>query len=506
MKSLLFSVKPLLLVVMSTMLNVSVFAPAFASAVDPNSANSTKPQVEQKLSQIIIKYHNERSNMLESAASVGGNLTALAQVQAQRLSTLQSVAQTFGTSFVLKRQIVTGGWVYASDIALKPAEMRALAAKLASVDSTIEYAEPDYIRRPAYVPTDPLFSTNQWDMQDSKTQVGALNLPAAWDITMGQNIVVAVLDTGYRPHPDILPNLVPAQGGKANQYGYNFISSPAVARIALPAGASSVRGPDAIDLGDWVSATDTSCGPSNSSWHGTHVAGIVAAATNGIGITGVAPKAKVLPLRVLGKCGGYDSDIADAVAWAAGLHISGIPDNINRANVLNLSLGGTGVCTRTSATAYQSAIAAGTVIVIAAGNSSIDAKLSSPANCPGVITVASTSIAGGRASYSNYGGTVTVAAPGGGFTTANDQITSTLPTGTTVATNDSTYGMYSGTSQATPHVAGVVALMLSVNPRLTPAQVKSILIKTARPAPANCPGCGAGIVDAAAAVKAVTGG
>jgi serine protease len=145
------------------------------------------------------------------------------------------------------------------------------------------------------------------------------------------------------------------------------------------------------------------------------------------------------------------------------------------------------------------------VIVVAAGNEALDARLSSPANCPGVITVASNSITGGRASYSNYGATVSVTAPGGGFTTAADRILSTLPSGKTVATDDTTYGLMAGTSQATPHVAGVIALMMAVNPKLTSAQVRSILIKTARPAPANCPGCGAGIVDAAAAVKAASG-
>ncbi|MBR7791621.1 S8 family serine peptidase [Undibacterium sp. FT147W] len=160
---------------------------------------------------------------------------------------------------------------------------------------------------------------------------------------------------------------------------------------------------------------------------------------------------------------------------------------------------------KTNAAAYQSAITNGSVIVVAAGNEALDARLSSPANCPGVITVASNSITGGRASYSNYGATVSVTAPGGGFTTAADRILSTLPSGKTVATDDTTYGLMAGTSQATPHVAGVIALMMAINPKLTSAQVRSILIKTARPAPANCPGCGAGIIDAAAAVKAASG-
>ena len=505
MKAIKFPVQSL----MAICITGAVITSAFANVTETNKNGNSQPIVEQNLSQIIVKYRTDSNTSSNSyAASAGSAKAAINQVQAQRLSALQSVAQSFGATFSVKRQIVTGGWVFRSSVPLKPMQMRALAAKLAQSDRTIEYAEPDYVRHALYVPTDPLYASYQWDMQTSSTQAGGLNLPAAWDLSLGSGIVVAVLDTGYRPHPDILPNLVPAQNGAANQYGYNFISDPATARLTPAAGATSVRGYDALDQGDWVPVGDTVC-PSlagrNSSWHGTHVSGTIAAAANNIGVIGVAPSAKVLPLRVLGKCGGNDSDIADAVAWAAGISVAGVPTNTNKANVINLSLGGTGFCTKTSAAAFQLAMANGTTVVIAAGNENIDAKLSSPANCPGVITVASVSIAGGRASYSNYGGTVAVAAPGGGFTTAADVITSTLPTGLTTSTNDTTYGTMAGTSQATPHVAGVVALMLAVKPTLTPAQVKNILISTARPAPTNCPGCGAGIVDAAAAVKAAAG-
>lgn len=501
MKLFAFTAKSVLFSVVGTVLCTS----AHAFVKDPGDNSAAQSKGTQNLTQIIVKYRNERSNAAETA-SISGNKTALMQLQAQRMSALQSAAKNYGATFSLKRQIVTGGWVYRSTVSLKPSQMLALAAKLKAADASVEYAEPDYILYPAYTPTDPLFAS-QWDMQDSTAQAGGLNLSAAWDISKGDKVVVAVIDTGYRPHPDLLANLIPAPGGAAKQYGYNFISNATTGRITLPDGVTSARGPDAIDLGDWVDNTDTVCPTQvqGSSWHGTHVAGTIAAAANGTGIIGVAPNAKILPLRALGKCGGESSDIADAVAWAAGLHIDGVPDNTSKANVINLSLGGTHPCSKTNAAAYQSAMANGAVIVVAAGNESVDAKLSSPANCPGVITVASNSIAGGRASYSNYGATVSVTAPGGGFTTTADRILSTLPTGKTIATDDTTYGLMAGTSQATPHVAGVIALMMAVNPKLTPAQVRSILIKTARPAPANCPGCGAGIVDAAAAVKAASG-
>ena len=475
---------------LAILLSASVLAAPPAAA---NASTQASARPEQKLTQLIIKYHNEVT--YASAAASGAPINAQLQIQAQRLTRLQGLAQSYGSSLSVQRQIVTGGWVYRSALPLPAAQMRALARQIAAADSSIDYAEPDYIRHAMTTPAD------QWDIQASSAQPGSINLPGATALSSGANIIVAVLDTGYRPHHSLVPNLIAAPSGSG--YGYNFISDAATARLTLALGASSVRGPDALDQGDWVS--DNSCGNSDSSWHGTHVAGTIAALNNPAGTVGIAPSAKILALRVLGKCGGTDSDIADAVAWAAGIHVAGVPDNTNKAHVINLSLGGTGICSKTAAAVFQSAMAAGTVVVVAAGNESRDAKLSAPANCPGVIAVASNAITGGRASYSNYGGTVAVTAPGGGFTSATDVIYSTLPSGKTFSTDDQTYGSMAGTSQATPHVAAVVALMLAVNPKLSPAQIKAMLIKTARNAPSNCPGCGAGLVDASAAVKAAAG-
>jgi serine protease len=166
--------------------------------------------------------------------------------------------------------------------------------------------------------------------------------------------------------------------------------------------------------------------------------------------------------------------------------------------VLNLSLGGTGACDTTTQNAINSARSRGAVVVVAAGNSNTNAINSSPANCAGVITVAATNRSGGKASYSNYGTNVTIAAPGGDNGAG---ILSTLNSGTTTPAADN-YAWYMGTSMATPHVAGVVALMLSANPNLTPDDVAAKLKSTARAFPAACSGCGAGIVNAAAAVNA----
>jgi serine protease len=205
-------------------------------------------------------------------------------------------------------------------------------------------------------------------------------------------------------------------------------------------------------------------------------------------------------VRVLGKCGGYTSDIADAIVWASGGTVSGVPANANPAEVINMSLGGGGSCSTTYQTAINGAVSRGTTVVVAAGNSNTNVSSSVPANCANVIAVAATTSAGARASFSNYGTGIDISAPGQG-------ILSTLNSGTTVP-GTASYASYNGTSMAAPHVAGVVALIQSVAPTaLSPAAIESLLKSTARPLPGACSGgCGAGIVDADAAVTAALNG
>ncbi|MZF86194.1 S8 family serine peptidase [Streptomyces sp. SID5643] len=359
-------------------------------------------------------------------------------------------------------------------------------------DPQVAYVVPDRLNKPtAVTPNDTEYS-KQWDLFES---TAGMNVPAAWDTTTGSGVTVAVIDTGYVAHSDLAANIVG---------GYDFISDTAVSVDG------NGRDSNPADPGDWYN--DNECGQgipaSTSSWHGTHVAGTIAAATNnGKGVAGIAYGAKISPVRVLGKCGGYDSDIIDAITWASGGTVSGVPANTNVAKVINMSLGGGGACSSATQSAINGAVNRGTSVVVAAGNENTNASSSSPANCNNVITVAATNRAGSRASYSNYGTVVDISAPGGETRTSTaNGILSTLNSGSRTPSSEN-YAFYQGTSMATPHVAGLAALMKSANSALTPAQIESAIKANARALPGTCSGgCGAGLADAAKTVQAVKGG
>ena len=279
--------------------------------------------------------------------------------------------------------------------------------------------------------------------------------------------------------------------------GYDFISDAARARD------NNGRDSNAADQGDWRTANQCGTGvaAANSSWHGTHVAGTIAAVTNNsTGVAGTAFNARIVPIRALGLCGGSSSDIADAIVWASGGTVSGVPANANPAEVINMSLGGNGTCSNTYQNAINGAVSRGTTVVVAAGNSNANVANFTPASCANVISVASITSAGARSSFSNFGTTIDISGPG-------SAILSTLNSGTTTP-GSASYASYNGTSMAAPHVAGVVALVQSVAPTaLTPAAVETLLKNTARALPGACSGgCGAGIVNADAAVTAAING
>lgn len=401
--------------------------------------------------------------------------------------TIAEVGARRGVALSELRTLATGGKVFKIDG--RKGESKALV-QLLRESPLVEYVEEDRILKAYATPNDSQYN-QQWHYFET---TGGLRLPAAWDQTTGSGVRVAVLDTGYRPHADLAANIVG---------GYDMIADTFVSNDG------NGRDSDASDPGDWATAGQCGAGEpaSNSSWHGTHVAGTVAAVTNnGTGVAGVAYGAKVVPLRVLGRCGGYTSDIADAIVWAAGGSVSGVPANANPAKVVSLSLGGGGACDSTSQNAINTARSLGAVVIVAAGNSNQNVSNSSPANCSGVVAVAATNRAGGRAYYSNFGTLVDVAAPGGAQSFANDPegVLSTLNAGTQGPGADN-YVFYQGTSMATPHVSGVAALMFAVKPTATPDEIESALKSSARAFPATCSGCGTGIVDANAAVTAIQG-
>ena len=390
-------------------------------------------------------------------------------------------------------------------------EVVAIAQKVRS-HPHVEYAEPDFIMRITATDDEGQFA-EQWEYKAASIETGGIDLPGAWAVTTGSpQIVVAVVDSGVLPHADLVTNLLP---------GYDFVSEDPAGGF-LTANDGDGRDSDATDPGDWITAEENAgkdathgffagCGARSSTWHGTHVAGTIGATSrSGRGVVGVNAKVKILPVRAWGKCGGYSSDIVDGARWAAGLPVPNVPKNPNPAHVLNLSLDGPGTCSMSVQLAINEIIDAGKTVVVAAGNRNADAANFSPASCSGSITVGATNRAGGRASYSNFGSVVKISAPGGDTSASLENgVLSTANSGATVPLADD-YGYKQGTSMAAPHVSGIIALMLSANPDLTPAQIIAIIQTTARPFPSgtgsDCTvqSCGAGIINAAAAVGQVS--
>ena len=454
--------------------------PMVGLAFSANLAAEESPPTDR----MIIKYRNVPAAAASATAADRATLHRPAQDAAARL----------GLRMQLLRVGALDTHVMKLERRLAQAEAQRLARDIMASDAGVEYAEPDRILKPMLVPNDTQYG-QQWHYYEA---TGGLNLPLAWDKSTGAanpQVVVAVIDTGYRPHADLAANILP---------GYDFIID------TLVSNDGNGRDNSALDPGDAVLAGECGTGSAaqdRSSWHGTHVSGTIAALTNnGSGVAGVAFGAKIVPVRALGKCGGYTSDIAAGITWASGGRVTDVPDNPNPARIISMSLGGSGACDATSRDAINGARARGTVVVVAAGNSAANVANFSPASCPGVIAVAATDRGGARAYYSNFGAGVTVAAPGGDMrgNVANG-ILSTLNSGATAPGADS-YAYYQGTSMATPHVAGVVALMLAKNPALTPDEVATRLKSSARAFPGACAQCGAGIVDASAAVDAAGGG
>lgn len=320
-------------------------------------------------------------------------------------------------------------------------------------DSSIKYAEPNFILRPSFVPDDPLYSS-QWHYP-------AINMPATWDITQGSaSVIVAVIDTGvFMAHEDLTANLLST--------GYDFIISTTVSND----GNGIDSDPD--DPGDNAVL-------SLSTWHGTHVSGTIAASTNNaIGVAGVAPDIRIMPVRALGIGGGVTYDVMQSVLYAAGQANDSGTTPAQAADIINMSIGNISF-NQALADAIITANNAGTIIIASAGNDN-SSTLSYPASYPGVISVGAVGLGNDKASYSNFGSEIDLVAPGGDNSVDADsdgKLDRTIPStfvDTTTGSRQSGYAELQGTSMAAPHVAGVVALMKSVYADLTPNLLQALI-------------------------------
>jgi serine protease len=542
---------------------------ALLAPIAPHQRGLQAASASPLTARVIVKYKADSSLLRRQAQSAA----AARADRAQALGARVGLALRSGRAITGRSHVVFADGISSAELAERLAQQ-----------SDVEYAVPDQRRRILAAPNDPYYAAGpaivgltggpvvgQWYLHAPAGEVqSSINIEAAWDITPGSpGVTVAVLDTGVRfDHRDLK---TVAAGGKLLP-GYDLVG-PDLSTTGASLGTYQIANDgngidsDPSDPGDWITQAEANdpngqfyqCGAQddngnyvgeNSSWHGTQTAGLIGALTNnGEGMAGVGRNVRVLPVRVLGKCGGYDSDIIAGMYWAVNAtdpDEGGLPANPNPAQVISMSLGGPGTCDAD----YQDVIAAvtakGAVIVASAGNDE-GHVVSLPANCPGVVAVAGLRHVGTKVGFSNIGAQVSLSAPGGNCVNidANEpclySILTTANAGTTTPVSDAAGGsIYTdafarasfGTSFSAPMVAGTAALMLSIQPKLTPAEVLAKLKGTARPFPTTggtagtvacvVPGsagaptdqdecycttgtCGAGMLDAGKAVASAAG-
>jgi serine protease len=498
--------------------------PAFAVVPEWNPVRSPAVQIGPEASRLVVGFRAVAGNTVVKAVRLRRQAQSVNMVQANTSDAdVAALAQRTGLAMARSRQMTPSMHVVYLQKTLYGADVTAVLRKLRT-DPAVQFADVDQ-RRYAHSlsPDDPLFAapadvtttntsmrSGQWYMQTPSAttimvngvatqDLAATDAISAWAITTGSTgTVIADVDTGVRfDHPDLLR----AGFGGRLLPGYDFVdqdynrTTGAALGTFLIANDGDGWDPDPSDPGDWISSTDlmnplfppatcgdpsTNNGPSDSSWHGTRVMGVLGALTdNSVGVAGMTWNPYLLPVRALGKCGGYDSDILAGMQWAAGLSVTGVPDNPYPADIINLSLGGSGTCDATSL--YPSVISSltvmGVLIVASAGNGG--STVDEPANCPGVLAVAGLRNVGTKVGYSSFGQEVGIAAPAGNCVNSSSgaclrSIDTTYNTGLTVpAVNSYTdqINVNLGTSFSAPIVSGIVALMRAVNANLTPVQL-----------------------------------
>lgn len=423
-------------------------------AARPNTPAAAAPGTlpQQAFDRFIVTYTNEAK---QRKLQRDGDWDAIRGIVDDIMDTVGIVSEELNVDVKFLRNTSTDDAVIQTSKSLNKYQAKEFMEKVAS-DPDVASVEPDYINHPAYLQdvtftyNDPQYS-KQWNLTNPTT--GVQNTGNA-RLRRGAHVKVAVLDTGYVPHPDLVT-------GMAN--GYDFISDPLSARDG------DGRDPNPRDEGDYApyNLCKDQANAHTSTWHGTSVAGIIGArGGNGMGIVGTADLARVQPVRVLGRCGGRTSDIADAIIWAAGGHVDGVPDNTYPAKIINMSLGTVSRCPAAYQRAIDIARSKGAIVVAAAGNGNTEASKYAPANCMGVITVGATTKAGTRASFSNYGTRVNISAPG------EDILTLSMNSLDRPDNTKFSYDYESGTSMAAPHVSALLAQQLVNGTSITTKQVE----------------------------------
>jgi len=543
-----------------------ILGSAVTAAPEWNPVRSHPVEIGPQASRLVVGFRATPGNSITRAIRSRAKAQVMSVTQAQTSEAdVSSLSLRTGVAVSRSRQLTPSMHVVFLQKTLYGADVDAALTRLRS-DPAVAFADVDERRYPHAMPNDPLFiptatASGQWYMLTPSTlmptsDAAATDAVSAWDITKGSSgTVIADVDSGIRfDHPDLLrAGFDSSRAGFGGRLlpGYDFVGQDLNAGNSDPLGTFLIANdgdgwdPDPSDPGDWIDSTDLknstvfpakNCSTQNSSWHGTRVMGVLGAVTNNdTGIAGMTWNPYLLPVRALGKCGGLDSDIIIGIEWAAGMSINGVPDNPYPADIINLSLGGTGSACPTD---YQSLIAQltsmGVLVVASAGNESGPVDI--PANCPGVLAVAGLRNIGTKVGYSSLGPEVGIGAPAGNCvntiagspclksidTTINEGATTPGANSYTDETNSNL-----GTSFSAPIVSGIAALMRSVNANLTPPQLIARIKASATPYPqpvttpptpqcsntsssqAECictitapTTCGAGMVNALKAVKA----
>jgi serine protease len=554
--------RPLLLLVCTAAISVWLGL-AHAAAAEWNPVRTRPVVLGPEADRLIVGFRATAGNAVVKTIKRPARAQGVRIIQAATSSAdAVGLAARTGILVARSRQITPSMHVLYLPKTLYGADVIAVLKKLRA-DSAVQFADVDQRRYPHAVPDDPLYvpttnASGQWYLGTPSNTIltfggvttqdlSATDAVSAWAITTGSTgTVIADVDTGVRfDHPDLLR--AGLQGGRLLP-GYDFVdqdynpTTGAALGTFLIANDGDGWDPDPSDPGDWINSTDqmnttlfptANCPIQDSSWHGTRVVGVMGALTNnGVGIAGMTWNPYILPVRALGKCGGYDSDIVAGMQWAAGMSVTDpsgnpVPDNPYPADIINLSLGGSGSCPSEYTNVIPNLTAMGVLIVASAGNES--GPVDAPGNCSGVLAVAGLRNVGTKVGYSSFGAEVGVSAPAGNCVTTSGPcyrpIDTTTNTGLTVPVSDTYTNQINpnlGTSFSAPIVAGIAALMRAVNGNLTPPLLIARIESSATPFPPNTTGvpvcptldpttqecscvtgqCGAGMVNALSAVNA----